>query len=158
MISNKDGNKLIQAVFSMWKASRRSTNPRRIVTVNTDIGFLAMDGVTAIRIPDGFEQPFKAGMPSPFIVKQLYNYFTNTEIAQTASREVSIKPLPLYGRLAMEFTFGDNGRLYADLTKYKAVPEGNRYDVISNKLLRVYVEGEKLPVAVLAGLRVNDNG
>ena len=58
----------------------------------------------------------------------------------------------------MEFTFGDNGRLYADLTKYKAVPEGNSYDVISNNLLRVYVEGEKLPVAVLAGLRVNDNG
>lgn len=158
MISNKDGNKLIQAVFSMWKASRCSTNPRRIVTVNTDIGFLSMDGVTAIRIPDGFEQPFKAGVPSPFIVKQLYNYFTDTETAQTALRGDSIKLLPPDGRMAMEFAFGDNGRLYVDLTKYKAVPEGNRYDVINNKLLHVYVEGETLPVAVLAGLRVNDNG
>lgn len=160
MISYKNGNKLIQSVFSMWKASRRSTNPGWYNTVSTDIGFLAEDNYTAIRIPDGLKHPFKANetWAETFTTKRLHNYFTDTETAQTALRVDSIKLLPPDGRMAMEFAFGDNGRLYVDLTKYKEVPEGNRYDVISNKLLRVYVEGEKLPVAVLAGLRVRDNG
>lgn len=160
MIAKKEANKLIQAVFSMWKRANQTADIRRYIAVNTDIGFLVTDSYTAVRIPEYVEHPFKSGRPEPFTVKWLYEYFKFTETAQQAFRLNDIRLLPPDGKMAMCFTFdrvGQEPKLYVDLTKYKMAPAGVSYDVLASKMLRVYVEGEKLPVVVLASLRVRDN-
>ena len=137
--------KLVQGVFKIWEAAQKDGERIRVQDI-PDVGLVAASSHVLIRLPKDCPHPFRADKEEGRISDAMKGYLTG-EDSVTA---FDTGDMSTFGRnlVAKKIAYGTDGKsVFVGKSQFAFVPSSvDHLDLYKGSLIRVYVEGEELPV------------
>jgi len=123
--------KLVQGIFELWNIAQIDEEKFYSQDI-PDIGFVSAKKYVLIRLPKGCPHPFKADRKNENIRQRMRKIITNIK--------------------AKKFIYGTEGQeILVSEFLYEYLPlSAKSIDVYDDRVLRVYIEGEELPVVIVS--------
>ena len=138
--------KLVQGAFKLWEAAQKDGERFHIQDI-PDVGLVAASAHVLIRLPKDCPHPFKADKEEARIADVMKDYLTGKD-SVTA---FDTGDMSTFGRnkVAKKIAYGTDGKsVFVAKSLYAFTPPSvDHLDLYKGSLIRVYVEGEELPVA-----------
>lgn len=137
--------KLVQGVFKIWEAAQK--DGERFHTQDIpDVGLVAASAHVLIRLPQDCPHPFRAAEKEGRIADVMKDYLTGKDsVIAFDTGDTST-----FGRnlVAKKIAYGTDGKsVFVGKSLFAFVPSSvDHLDLYKGSLIRVYVEGEELPV------------
>lgn len=137
--------KLVQGVFKIWEAAQKDGERFHVQDI-PDVGLVAASSHIIIRLPQDCPHPFRADKEEARIADVMKDYLTGKD-SVTA---FDTGDMSTFGRnlVAKKIAYGTDGKSVF-VGKYLFAftpPSVDHLDLYKGSLIRVYVEGEELPV------------
>ena len=137
--------KLVQGVFKIWEAAQKDGERFRVQYI-PDVGLVAASSHVLIRLPKDCPHPFRADKEEARITDVMKDYLTGKD-SVTA---FDTGDMSTFGRnlVAKKIAYGTDGKsVFVNKSLYAFTPPSvDQLDLYRGILIRVYVEGEELPV------------
>lgn len=144
--------KLVQGVFKIWEAAQKDGEWFRVQDI-PDVGLAAASSHVLIRLPKDCPHPFRADKEEGRIPDVMKDYLTG-EDSVTA---FDTGDMSTFGRnlVAKKIAYGTDGKsVFVGKSLFAFVPSSvDHLDLYKGSLIRVYVEGEELPVMGITAYR-----
>ena len=143
---DKVQKKLVQGIFKIWEAAKKDGGYFYIQNV-PDVGLVAVSSHVFIRLPRDCQHPFRADKEDACIANLMKEFVTGTD-SVTAFDTGETKTINR-NTVAKKIAYGTDGKsVFVAKSKYALAPTSvSHLDLYNrNGLVRVYVEGEELPV------------
>ena len=142
---NNIQKKLVQGVFKIWESAQKDGERFHIQDI-PDVGLVAASSHVLIRLPKDCPHPFRADKEEAGIADVIKDYLTGKD-SVTA---FDTGDMSTFGRnlVAKKIAYGIDGKSVF-VGKYLFAftpPSVDHLDLYKGSLIRVYVEGEELPV------------
>ena len=147
---DKVQKKLVQGAFKLWESTQADERLKFYNQEIPDIGYVAATPHVLIRVPLGCPQPFQPSREDVRIRKGMLDLITgdkaemafDTGETKTVNRNTVVKKI----------AHGTEGSaVFVAKAMWSYVPSSVKYiDVYDNRVVRVYVAGEELPVVLIA--------
>lgn len=143
---NNVQKKLVQGVFKIWEATQKDGERFHIQDI-PDVGLVAASAHVLIRLPKDYPHPFRADKEEARITNVMKGYLTGKD-SVTA---FDTGDMSTFGRnlVAKKIAYGTDGKsvfVSKSLYAFTPPPSVDHLDLYKGSLIRVYVEGEELPV------------
>lgn len=142
---NNIQKKLVSSIYKLWESAQKDGERFRIQDI-PDVGLVAASAHVLIRLPQDCPHPFRADEKEGRIADVMKDYLTgkdsvtafDTGDMSTFSRNLVTKKI----------AYGTDGKsVFVNKSLYAfAPPSVDHLDLYKGSLIRVYVEGEELPV------------
>lgn len=137
--------KLVQGAFKLWEAAQKDGERFHIQDI-PDVGLVAASAHVLIRLPQDCPHPFRADKEEARIADVMKDYLTGKD-SVTA---FDTGDMSTFGRnlVAKKIAYGTDGKsVFMAKSLYAFTPPSvDHLDLYKGSLIRVYVEGEELPV------------
>ena len=137
--------KLVQGVFKIWEAAQKDGERFHIQDI-PDVGLVAASAHVLIRLPKYCPHPFRADKEEGRITDVMKDYLTGKD-SVTA---FDTGDMSTFGRnlVAKKIAYGTDGKsVFVSKSLFAFTPPFvDHLDLYKGSLIRVYVEGEELPV------------
>lgn len=142
---DKVQKKLVQGIFKIWEETQKYGERFRVQDI-PDVGLVAASSHVLIRLPKDCPHPFRADKEEARIADVMKDYLTGKD-SVTA---FDTGDMSTFGRnlVAKKIAYGTDGKSVF-VGKYLFAftpPSVDHLDLYKGSLIRVYVEGEELPV------------
>lgn len=142
---DKVQKKLVQGVFKIWEAAQKDGERFRVQDI-PDVGLVAASSHIIIRLPKDCPHPFRADKEEGRITDVMKDYLTGKDSVIA----FDTGDMSTFGRnlVAKKIAYGTDGKsVFVNKSLYAfAPPLVDHLDLYKGSLIRVYVEGEELPV------------
>lgn len=142
---NNIQKKLVQGVFKIWEAAQKDGERFHVQDI-PDVGFVAASAHVLIRLPQDCPHPFRADEKEGRIADVMKDYLTGKDSVIA----FDTGDMSTFGRnkVAKKIAYGTDGKsVFVAKSLYAfAPPSVDHLDLYKGSLIRVYVEGEELPV------------
>lgn len=143
---DKVQKKLVQGIFKIWEVVQKDDGWFHVQDI-PDVGLVAASSHVIIRLPKDCPHPFRADEKEGRIADVMKDYLTNDD----AVMAFDTGDMSTFDRntVAKKIAYGTDGKLvFVAKSKYALAPTSvSHLDLYNrNSLVRVYVEGEELPV------------
>ena len=137
--------KLVQGVFKIWESAQKDGEWFHIQDI-PDVGLVAASSHIIIRLPQDCPHPFRADKEEARIADIMKDYLTGKDSVNA----FDTGDMSTFGRnlVAKKIAYGTDGKSVF-VGKYLFAftpPSVDHLDLYNGSLIRVYVEGEELPV------------
>lgn len=137
--------KLVSSIYKLWEGAQKYGERFRVQDI-PDVGLVAASSHVLIRLPKDCPHPFRADKEEGRITDVMKDYLTG-EDSVTA---FDTGDMSTFGRnlVAKKIAYGTDGKsVFVNKSLYAfAPPLVDHLDLYKGSLIRVYVEGEELPV------------
>ena len=142
---NNVQKKLVSSIYKLWEAAQKDGERFHIQDI-PDVGLVAASSHVLIRLPQDCPHPFRADEKEGRIADVMKDYLTGKD-SVTA---FDTGDMSTFGRnlVAKKIAYGTDGKSVF-VGKYLFAftpPSVDHLDLYKGSLIRVYVEGEELPV------------
>lgn len=142
---NNVQKKLVQGVFKIWEVAQKDGERFHIQDI-PDVGLEAASAHVLIRLPKDCPHPFRANKEEGRITNVMKDYLTGKD-SVTA---FDTGDMSTFGRnlVVKKIAYGTDGKSVF-VGKYLFAftpPSVDHLDLYKGSLIRIYVEGEELPV------------
>jgi len=142
---NNIQKKLVSSIYKLWEAAQKDGERFRIQDI-PDVGFVAASSHVLIRLPQDCPHPFRADEKEGRIADVMKDYLTGKDsVIAFDTGDTST-----FGRnlVAKKIAYGTDGKsVFVGKSLFAFVPSSvDHLDLYKGSLIRVYVEGEELPV------------
>lgn len=141
--------KLVQGIFELWNIAQIDEEKFYSQDI-PDIGFVSAKKYVLIRLPKGCPHPFKADRKNENIRQRMRKIITNGK----AERVFDTGETKIVGGniKTKKFIYGTEGQeILVSEFLYEYLPlSAKSIDVYDDRVLRVYIEGEELPVVIVS--------
>lgn len=138
--------KLVQGVFKIWEAAQKDGERFHVQDI-PDVGLVAASSHIIIRLPQDYPHPFRADKEEGRITDVMKDYLTGKDSVIA----FDTGDMSTFGRnkVAKKIAYGTDGKsVFVAKSLYAFTPPSvDHLDLYKGSLIRVYVEGEELPVA-----------
>lgn len=143
---DKVQKKLVSSIYKLWEEAQKYGERIRVQDI-PDVGLVVASSHVLIRLPKDCPHPFRADKEEARIADVMKDYLTGKD-SVTA---FDTGDMSTFGRnlVAKKIAYGTDGKSVF-VGKYLFAftpPSVDRLDLYKGSLIRVYVEGEELPVA-----------
>ena len=142
---NNIQKKLVQGVFKIWEAAQKDGERFHIQDI-PDVGLVAASSHIIIRLPKDCPHPFRADKEEGRITDVMKDYLTGKDSVIA----FDTGDMSTFGRnlVAKKIAYGTDGKsVFVSKSLYAFTPPSvDHLDLYKGRLIRVYVEGEELPV------------
>ena len=142
---NNIQKKLVQGVFKIWEAAQKDGERFHVQDI-PDVGLVAASSHLIIRLPYYCPHPFKADREEGRITDVMKDYLTGKDSVIA----FDTGDMSTFGRnkVAKKIAYGTDGKsVFVAKSLYAFTPpSADHLDLYKGSLIRVYVEGEELPV------------
>lgn len=143
---DKVQKKLVSSIYKLWEEAQKYGERFRVQDI-PDVGLVVASSHVLIRLPKDCPHPFRADKEEARIADVMKDYLTGKD-SVTA---FDTGDMSTFGRnlVAKKIAYGTDGKSVF-VGKYLFAftpPSVDRLDLYKDSLIRVYVEGEVLPVA-----------
>lgn len=150
---DKVQKKLVRGAFKLWELAQADENLTFYSQEVPDVGYVVATPRVLIRLPHGCQHPFR---PSCEAVRNLIvlQELIADDNAETAF-DIGVMKIVNRNTIVKSIAYGtESGAVFVDKALWSYVPASVKYiDVYNNWVVRVYVEGEKLPVVIIASIQ-----
>lgn len=137
--------KLVQGIFKLWEGVQKDDGRFHIQDI-PDVGLVAVSSHVLIRLPKDCPHPFRADEKEGRIADAMKDYLTNDD----AVMAFDTGDMSTFGRnkVVKKIAYGTDGKsVFVAKSLYALTPPSvDHLDLYKGSLIRVYVEGEELPV------------
>ena len=145
---NNVQKKLVSSIYKLWEAAQKDGEQFRVQDI-PDVGLVVVSSHVLIRLPQDCPHPFRADEKEGRIADVMKDYLTGKD-SVTA---FDTGDMSTFGRnlVAKKIDYGTDGKSVF-VGKYLFAftpPSVDHLDLYKGSLIRIYVEGEELPVAGL---------
>lgn len=138
--------KLVQGVFKIWEAAQKDGERFHVQDI-PDVGLVAASSHIIIRLPQDCPHPFRAAEKEGRIADVMKGYLAGKDsVIAFDTGDTST-----FGRnlVAKKIAYGTDGKsVFVSKSQFAFTPPSvDHLDLYKGRLIRVYVEGEELPVA-----------
>ena len=149
---NSIQKKLVSSIYKLWEAAQKDGERFHVQDI-PDVGLVAASSHALIRLPKYYPHPFRADKEEGRITDVMKDYLTGKD-SVTA---FDTGDMSTFGRnlVAKKIAYGTDGKSVF-VGKYLFAftpPSVDHLDLYKGSLIRIYVEGEELPVAGLTVYR-----
>lgn len=142
---NNVQKKLVSSIYKLWESAQKDGERFHIQDI-PDVGLVAASSHIIMRLPQDCPHPFRADKEEARIADIMKDYLTGKD-SVTA---FDTGDMSTFGRnlVAKKIAYGTDGKSVF-VGKYLfafAPPSVDHLDLYKGSLIRVYVEGEELPV------------
>ena len=142
---NNIQKKLVSSIYKLWEAAQKDGERFRIQDI-PDVGLVAASAHVLIRLPQDCPHPFRADKEEARIADAMKDYLTGKD-SVTA---FDTGDMSTFGRnlVAKKIAYGTDGKsVFVSKSLFAFTPPSvDHLDLYKGSLIRVYVEGEELPV------------
>lgn len=142
---NSIQKKLVSSIYKLWEAAQKYDEQFRVQDI-PNVGLVAVSSHVLIRLPKDCPHPFRADKEEASIADVIKDYLTGKD-SVTA---FDTGDMSTFGRnlIAKKIAYGTDGKsVFVNKSLYAfAPPLVDHLDLYKGSLIRVYVEGEELPV------------
>lgn len=142
---DKVQKKLVQGIFKIWEAVQKDDG-RFLVQDIPDVGLVAASSHVLIRLPKDCPHPFRADEKEGRIADVMKDYLTNDD----AVMAFDTGDMSTFDRnkVVKKIAYGTDGKsVFVTKSLYALTPPSvDHLDLYKGRMIRVYVEGEELPV------------
>lgn len=142
---DKVQKKLVQGIFKIWEVVQKDDG-RFLVQDIPDVGLVAASSHVLIRLPKDCPHPFRADEKEGRIADVMKDYLTNDD----AVMAFDTGDMSTFDRnkVVKKIAYGTDGKsVFVTKSLYALTPPSvDHLDLYKGSLIRVYVEGEELPV------------
>jgi len=142
---DKVQKKLVSSIYKLWEEAQKYGERFRVQDI-PDVGFVAASSHVLIRLPQDCPHPFRADEKEGRIADVMKDYLTGKD-SVTA---FDTGDMSTFGRnlVAKKIAYGTDGKsVFVSKSQFAfAPPLVDHLDLYKGSLIRVYVEGEELPV------------
>ena len=142
---DKVQKKLVQGAFKLWESAQKDGEQFRVQDI-PDVGLVVVSSHVLIRLPKDCPHPFRADKEEAPIADVIKDYLTGKD-SVTA---FDTGDMSTFGRnlVAKKIAYGTDGKsVFVNKSLFAfAPPSEDHLDLYKGSLIRVYVEGEELPV------------
>lgn len=142
---DKVQKKLVSSIYKLWEEAQKYGERFRVQDI-PDVGFVAASSHIIIRLPQDCPHPFRADKEEARIADVIKGYLTGKD-SVTA---FDTGDMSTFGRnlVAKKIACGTDGKsVFVSKSLYAFTPPSvDHLDLYRGILIRVYVEGEELPV------------
>ena len=142
---NNIQKKLVSSIYKLWEAAQKDGERFRIQDI-PDVGLVAASAHVLIRLPKDCPHPFRADKEEARITDVMKDYLTGKD-SVTA---FDTGDMSTFGRnlVAKKIAYGTDGKsVFVSKSLFAfAPPLVDHLDLYNGSLIRVYAEGEELPV------------
>ena len=142
---NNIQKKLVQGVFKIWEAAQKDGERFHVQDI-PDIGLVAASSHVLIRLPKYCPHPFRTDKEEASIADVIKGYLTD----KNSVTAFDTGDMSTFGRnlVAKKIAYGTDGKsVFVSKSLFAfAPPSVDHLDLYRGILIRVYVEGEELPV------------
>lgn len=137
--------KLVQGIFKIWETAQKDGERFHIQDI-PDVGLVAASSHIIIRLPYYYPHPFRADKEGR-ITDVMKDYLTGKDSVIA----FDTGDMSTFGRnkVAKKIAYGTDGKsVFVSKSLFAFTPPSvDHLDLYKGSLIRVYVEGEELPVA-----------
>ena len=137
--------KLVQGIFKLWEAAQKDGERFHIQDI-PGVGLVAASSHVIIRLPQDCPHPFRADEEEGRITDVMKDYLTGKD-SVTA---FDTGDMSTFGRnkVVKKIAYGTDGKsVFVAKSLYALTPPSvDHLDLYKGRMIRVYVEGEELPV------------
>ena len=137
--------KLVQGVFKIWEAAQKDDGRFHVQDI-PGVGLVAASSHALIRLPKGCPHPFRADEKEGRIADAMKDYLINDD----AVMAFDTGDMSTFGRnkVVKKIAYGTDGKsVFVAKSLYAFTPPSvDHLDLYKGRMIRVYVEGEELPV------------
>lgn len=142
---DKVQKKLVSSIYKLWEAAQKDGERFRVQDI-PDVGLVAASSHIIIRLPKDCPHPFRADKEEARIADIMKDYLTGKDSVIA----FDTGDMSTFGRnlVAKKIAYGTDGKSVF-VSKYLFAftpPSVDHLDLYRGILIRVYVEGEELPV------------
>lgn len=142
---NNIQKKLVQGIFKIWEAAQKDGERFHVQDI-PDVGLVAASSYVLIRLPKYYPHPFRADKEEARIADVMKDYLTGKD-SVTA---FDTGDMSTFGRnlVAKKIAYGTDGKsVFVSKSLFAFTPPFvDHLDLYKGSLIRVYIEGEELPV------------
>lgn len=142
---NSIQKKLVSSIYKLWEAAQKYDEQFRVQDI-PDVGLVVVSSHVLIRLPKDCPHPFRADKEEARIADVIKGYLTGKD-SVTA---FDTGDMSTFGRnlVAKKIAYGTDGKsVFVNKSLYAFTPPSvDHLDLYRGILIRVYVEGEELPV------------
>ena len=142
---DKVQKKLVSSIYKLWEAAQKDGEQFRVQDI-PDVGLVVVSSHVLIRLPKDCPHPFRADNEEARIADVIKGYLTGKD-SVTA---FDTGDMSTFGRnlVAKKIACGTDGKsVFVGKSMFAfAPPSVDHLDLYRGILIRVYVEGEELPV------------
>lgn len=142
---NNVQKKLVSSIYKLWEAAQKDGEQFRVQDI-PDVGLVAASAHVLIRLPKDCPHPFRADKEEARITDVMKDYLTGKD-SVTA---FDTGDMSTFGRnlVAKKIAYGTDGKsVFVSKSLFAfAPPLVDHLDLYKGSLIRVYAEGEELPV------------
>lgn len=142
---DKVQKKLVSSIYKLWESAQKDGERFHIQDI-PDVGLVAASAHVLIRLPKDCPHPFRADKEEARITDVMKDYLTGKD-SVTA---FDTGDMSTFGRnlVAKKIAYGTDGKsVFVSKSLFAfAPPSVDHLDLYRGILIRVYVEGEELPV------------
>lgn len=142
---NNVQKKLVSSIYKLWEAAQKYDEQFRVQDI-PDVGLVVVSSHVLIRLPQDCPHPFKADKEEGRITDVMKDYLTGKDSVIA----FDTGDMSTFGRnlVAKKIAYGTDGKsVFVSKSLYAfAPPSVDHLDLYKGSLIRVYVEGEELPV------------
>lgn len=149
---DKVQKKLVSSIYKLWEEAQKYGERFRVQDI-PDVGFVAASAHIIIRLPQDCPHPFRADEKEGRIADVMKDYLTGKDSVIA----FDTGDMSTFGRntVAKKIAYGTDGKsVFVSKSLFAFTPPSvDHLDLYKGSLIRVYVEGEELPVAGLTVYR-----
>ena len=142
---DKVQKKLVSSIYKLWEAAQKYDEQFRVQDI-PNVGLVVVSPHVLIRLPKDCPHPFRADKEEARIADVIKDYLTGKD-SVTA---FDIGDMSTFGRnlVAKKIAYGTDGKsVFVSKNLFAFTPPSvDHLDLYRGILIRVYVEGEELPV------------
>lgn len=142
---NNVQKKLVSSIYKLWEAAQKDGEQFRVQDI-PDVGLVVVSSHVLIRLPKDCPHPFRADKEEGRITDVMKDYLTG-EDSVTA---FDTGDMSTFGQnlVAKKIAYGTDGKsVFVSKCLFAFTPPSvDHLDLYRGILIRVYVEGEELPV------------
>lgn len=142
---DKVQKKLVQGAFKLWESAQKDGERFHIQDI-PDVGLVAASSHVLIRLPKDCPHPFRADKEEARITDVMKDYLTGKDSVNA----FDTGDMSTFGRntVAKKIAYGTDGKsVFVSKSLFAFTPPFvDHLDLYKGSLIRVYIEGEELPV------------
>ena len=142
---DKVQKKLVSSIYKLWEEAQKYGEQFRVQDI-PNVGLVAVSSHVLIRLPKDCPHPFRADKEEASIADVIKGYLTD----KNSVTAFDTGDMSTFGRnlVAKKIAYGTDGKsVFVNKSLYAFTPPSvDHLDLYRGILIRVYVEGEELPV------------
>ena len=143
---NSIQKKLVSSIYKLWEAAQKDGEQFRVQDI-PDVGLVVVSSHVLIRLPKDCPHPFRADKEEEAGIADVIKGYLTGKDSVTA---FDTGDMSTFGRnlVAKKIAYGTDGKsVFVNKSLYAFTPPSvDHLDLYRGILIRVYVEGEELPV------------